>query len=91
MDSPFAIDWQQLNLYFWRGHIYSLNVKQNEIGPWVILNYLKSHEGGFQADFIDSIINRIEKSEIIDQNEILEIIKITLRIKSEDYLNHQLF
>jgi len=62
-----------------------------EVGPWVILNYLKIHEGGFHADFIDSIINRIEKSEIIDQNEILEIIKIALRIKSEDYLNHQLF
>jgi len=50
------------------------------------LNYLKIHEGGFHADFIDSIINRIEKSEIIDQNEILEIIKIALRIRSEDFL-----
>jgi len=57
-----------------------------EIGPWVILNYLKSHEGGFHADFIDSIINRIEKSEVIEQNEILETIKIALRIKSEEFL-----
>jgi len=57
-----------------------------EIGPWVILNYLKSHEGGFHADFIDPIINRIENSEIIEQNEILETIKIALRIKSEDFI-----
>ena len=61
-----------------------------EVGPWVILNYLKSHEGGFHEDFIDSIINRIENSEVIDQNEILEIIKIALSIKSEDFLK-QLF
>jgi len=50
------------------------------------LNYLKSHEGGFHADFIDPIINRIENSEIIEQNEILETIKIALRIKSEDFI-----
>jgi len=50
------------------------------------LNYLKSHEGGFHADFIDSMINRIENSEIIEQNEILETIKIALRIKSEDFI-----
>ena len=57
-----------------------------ELGPWIILDMLTYFEGEFHRNFIKNIIEKIESGEIIEHQEILDVIKIALRIKNEEFL-----
>jgi len=57
-----------------------------EIGPWIILDLLISFEGGFHREFILSIISDCENGVMIKNEDILQVIKIALRINNQEYL-----
>jgi hypothetical protein len=49
---------------------------------------LRYFECGIHEIFINKIIYKIENNEFIEHNEILDVIKIALRIKSEEFINY---
>ena len=57
-----------------------------EVGPWLILDMLKTFEGGWQSENIEQAIHKICSKEVIEKEKILDIIKIALRIKSNEFL-----
>ena len=58
-----------------------------EIGPWIILDLLRTFEGDFHEEMINAIIEKVESGEEIEHKVILDVIKIALRIKTEIFLN----
>jgi hypothetical protein len=58
-----------------------------EVGPWVILDFLRTFEGEFHEELINSIIVKVEAGEEIEHNVVIDIIKIALRIKVDNFIN----
>jgi hypothetical protein len=58
-----------------------------EVGPWVILDFLRTFEGEFHEELINSIIVKVEAGEEIEHNVVIDIIKIALRIKIDNFIN----
>ena len=57
-----------------------------ELGPWIVLDMLNTFEGGFHAELISTVIKQVEDGKVIDHNVILEVIKIGLRIKLDEFI-----
>lgn len=57
-----------------------------ELGPWIVLDVLNTFEGGFHTEIISTVIKQVEDGKVIDHNVILEVIKIGLRIKLDEFL-----
>jgi len=58
-----------------------------EVGPWIILDFLRTFEGDFHEEMINGIIEKVESGEEIEHKVILEVLKIALRIKTEIFLD----
>jgi hypothetical protein len=58
------------------------------LGPWLILDMLKSFEGGWNENKIHSIFDKIENKYIISEEEIIDIIQVALRIKCDEFIEY---
>jgi len=58
-----------------------------ELGPWIVLDVLNTFEGGFHTELVSSIVKQVEEGKAIEHDKILEIIKIALRIKLNEFIN----
>jgi hypothetical protein len=58
-----------------------------ELGPWIILDVLITFEGGCHEKLIADVIEQVEAGKSIEHDVILEVIKIALRIKLNEFIN----
>ena len=59
-----------------------------EVGPWLILEILKTFECGFHNDLVERCIQSIINDEPINHDDKLEIIRTALRIEVENFLDY---
>lgn len=57
-----------------------------ELGPWIVLNMLKTFEGGYHEELITSVIEQVEAGKVIEHDVILQVIEIALRIKPDEFI-----
>ena len=58
-----------------------------ELGPWIVLNMLKTFEGGYHEELITSVIEQVEAGKVIEHDVILQVLEIALRIKPDEFIN----
>jgi hypothetical protein len=59
-----------------------------ELGPWLILDCLRSFEGGFHEEHIENALQKIGKKEAMPREEIFRIIQIALRMDIKTVLDY---
>lgn len=57
-----------------------------ELGPWLLMDFLRSFEGGYHYERIENALQIVLKKEAVPKEEIFEIIKIVKRIDIKDFL-----
>jgi hypothetical protein len=71
----------------WNQEIFS-EMDCYEAGPWLMLDLLRSFEGCWHERLIDEALLQITKREPLSHLKTLYIIRIALRVKTEDFLDY---
>lgn len=58
------------------------------VGPWLLLDMLRTFEGMFHQEMIDEAIDTIKQKKAVDKEKIFEIITIALRIDVRWFLEY---
>ena len=61
-----------------------------ELGPWIILDMLRKFQGGYHEEFINSVIAKVEAGEVVEHDVIIDVIRIALSMKTDEFLNAHL-
>jgi hypothetical protein len=61
-----------------------------ELGPWIILDMLRTFQGGYHEELINSVIVKVEAGEVVEHDVIIDVIRIALSLKTDEFLNAHL-
>lgn len=71
----------------WNKEIFS-GMDCYEAGPWLMMDLLRSFEGCWHEKMIDKALSKIVTGQPLERSKILEIMRIALRVKLEDFLDY---
>ena len=57
-------------------------------GPWLVLDMLRTFEGGWHREIIEQCLATISRKEAVDHETLLEVLKIALRIDIVSFLEY---
>ena len=59
-----------------------------DIGPWLILDLIKSLGADFYEEIVNDCINKTENGIAVEKEKIIEVLKIALSLNIEDFLGY---